>query len=116
MPFGPPFHFNEIPGIYGPFDYPIKKIGNGYCIEYNVKKFEGSIREIAEQVFMQFLKLSEHNPHNNCVSPFIINLEPEIKIYLVMHAIPDPPELDVSIICKEITEAFKSLLKLTTFF
>lgn len=107
----------QLPAVYGPITYPVKKIGDEYYIKgYSNFEFKGSFRDIAKQILLQLINNPEPIPRKNYAGPFHVDIKQPVYICcLCMDAKPDPPDLDIKAISRGISEEFRSLIKLLPF-
>lgn len=111
-----PFTMYNPPAVYGPVGYPVKKIDGGYYIEGYGAAFQGSCRQIAEQILFNLVYNPEQfEARKSFTGPFHVELKPNVRITLCLTPEPEPTDLDVSVVSDEITKAFEPLAKLIIF-
>ncbi len=106
MAIGP--FFNQLPGVYGPIGYPVRKTENGYYTKgYSSDEFTGSVEDIANKILYKLVYAPESGQRKHYVGPFAISFLPTVRCGFVMNANPDPPELD----CWELSEEISKVLR-----
>lgn len=103
---------NQLPAVYGPMKYPVKKIGedNYYIKGYSNYEFKGSIKKIASEILTQLVHHPEEAPRLHYVGPFSLNFNPEMNCCLCMDPDLEPSDLDWRIITDGLTKELQPFI------